>query len=80
MLEQELGSHDDGSMARHRAHDVHRHIYDDDDSDHPPLFTRVSQNVATAAILLRTMPEPSTPKGQHAHEELRALLDYVALQ
>jgi hypothetical protein len=32
----------------------------------------VSQNVAAAAILLQTMPEPSTPEGRQAHEELCA--------
>jgi hypothetical protein len=63
-LEQELESHNDGGVARCRARDVHRHICDDDNGgDHPPLFTKVSQNVAIVAILLRTMPEPSTLEG-----------------
>jgi hypothetical protein len=62
-LEQELGSRNDGGAARRRARDVHRRICDDDGGDLPPLFTRASQNVAAAAILLQTMPEPSTPEG-----------------
>jgi hypothetical protein len=41
---------------------------------------RASQNVATTAILLRTMPEPSTPEGWQAHEELRALLECAVVQ
>jgi hypothetical protein len=67
-------------VARHRAHDVHRHICDDDDGDHPPLFAQASQNVVAIAILLRMMPEPSTPEGRQAHKELCALLEHAAVQ
>jgi hypothetical protein len=67
-------------MAQHRARDVYHRICDDDDGDHPPLFTRVSHNVATAVILLRTMPKPSTPEERQAHEELRALLKCATIQ
>jgi hypothetical protein len=79
-LEQELGSRNKGGTARRRARDVHRCICDDNGGDHPPLFTRASQNVAAVAILLRPMPEPSTPKGRQAHEELRALLECAGVQ
>jgi hypothetical protein len=79
-LKQELRSRNDGSAARRRAHDVHRRICDDDSGDHPPLFTRASQNVATAVILLQTMPEPSTLEGWQAHEELCVLLECAAVQ
>jgi hypothetical protein len=63
-LEQELGSRNDGSAARHRAHDVRRRICDDDGGDGPPLFTRASQNVAAMAILLLSMLEPLTLEGR----------------
>jgi hypothetical protein len=43
-------------------------MYDDDSGDHPPLFTREGQNVAAVAILLQTMPKPSTLEGRQAHE------------
>ena len=32
--------------------------------DYPPVFSTASQNVMAAALLLRAMPEPSTPKGR----------------
>jgi hypothetical protein len=67
-------------VAQRRAHDIHQRIYDNDSGDHPPLFARASQNVATAAILLWAMPEPSTPEGRRAHEELCALLECVVVQ
>jgi hypothetical protein len=80
VFEQELGSHNDGDTAQCRARDVHCRICDDDGGDHPPLFNRTSQNIASATILLRTMPEPSTPEGRQAHEELHALLERAAVQ
>jgi hypothetical protein len=67
-------------VARRRAHDVHRRICDDDGGDHPPLFARASQNIVVIAILLRMMPEPSTPEGRQAHEELHALLEHATVQ
>jgi hypothetical protein len=53
----------DGGAARHRARDVNRRINSDEGGDQPPVFARVSQNVAAVAILLRMMPEPSTTEG-----------------
>jgi hypothetical protein len=67
-------------VARRRARDVHRCICDNDGGEHPPVFTRASQNVAAATILLRTMPEASTLEGRQAHGELRVLLKCVAVQ
>jgi hypothetical protein len=46
--------------ARHRARDVQRRIIDDARAGLPPAFSGVGQNLAAAAMLLRTMPEPST--------------------
>jgi hypothetical protein len=80
VLEQELRNRNDGGTARRRAHDVHRRMCDDDGDDHPPLFSRASQNITAVTILLRTMPEPSTPEGQQAHKELHALLEHAAVQ
>jgi hypothetical protein len=50
--------------ARHRARDVQRRIIDDARAGLPPAFSGVSQNLATAAMLLRAMPEPSTTEGR----------------
>jgi hypothetical protein len=49
--------------ARHRARDVQRHIVDNARAGLPPAFSVAGQNLATAAMLLRTMPEPSTTEG-----------------
>ena len=40
----------------------------------PPVFSTASQNVMAAALLLRAMPEPSTPKGRRVRQGLRGLL------
>jgi hypothetical protein len=45
---------------RHRAQDVQHRIADDARARLPPASSGVGQNLATAAILLRAMPEPST--------------------
>jgi hypothetical protein len=49
--------------ARHRARDVQRRIVGDARAGLPPTFSGVSQNLAAAVMLLRTMPEPSTTEG-----------------
>jgi multidrug resistance efflux pump len=51
-LEQERSGWGDGGAARRRARDVYRRINDDEGGDQPPVFTRASQNIAAAAILL----------------------------
>jgi hypothetical protein len=50
--------------VRHRARDIQRRIVDDAKAGLPPDFSGAGQNLATAAMLLRTMPEPSTTEGQ----------------
>jgi hypothetical protein len=49
--------------ARHRARDVQRRIVDDVRARLPPAFSEAGQNLAAAAMLLRTMPEPPPPRG-----------------
>jgi hypothetical protein len=49
-------------------------------ADPPPAFHKASQNLAAAAILLRTMPEPSTTEGRRIHGEIRGLLECAAVQ
>jgi hypothetical protein len=50
--------------ARHRARDVQRRIIDDARAGLPPAFSGAGQNLAAAAMLLRTMPEPSITEGR----------------
>jgi hypothetical protein len=79
-LEQERSSRGDDEVARRRARDVYQHINDDERGEQPPPFARASQNVAAAAILLRTMPAPSTAEGCQVCDELRGLLECAAMQ
>ena len=62
------------------ARNVHRRINNDEGSEQPPIFNRDSQNVATAAMLVRAMPEPSTTEGRRVHGELRDLLETAVVQ
>jgi hypothetical protein len=61
--------------ARHRARDVQRRIVDDARAGLPPAFGGAGQNLAAAAMLLRTMPEPSTTEGRRIQGELKDLLE-----
>ena len=66
--------------ARARSRDVQNRIIEDAGADQPPVFNRASQNLAAAAILLRTMPEPSTPEGRRIRGEIKGLLEHAAVQ
>jgi hypothetical protein len=66
--------------ARHRARDVQRRIIDDARARLPPAFSGVGQNLAAAAMLLRTMPEPSTTEGRRIQGELKDLLEDAAVR
>jgi len=68
----------DGGEARHRARDVNRRIVEDKGGD-APVFSTASQNVMAAALLLRAMPEPSTPEGRRVRQGLRGLLEQAVV-
>ena len=75
-LEQEIERHEDSGRARTVARDVNRRIIKDDEA--LPHFTRVSQNIAAAAALLRGLSGPATPEDRRAHREIRTLLERAA--
>jgi hypothetical protein len=50
------------------------------DTDTPPLFRRVSQNLAAAAMLLRGCLEPVISEERRVRLQLKALLKAVAAQ
>ena len=52
----------------------------DDGVENQPALNKASQKITAAAILLRAMPEPSTPKGRNLRREAQALLDDAAMQ
>jgi hypothetical protein len=66
--------------ARHPAQDVQHRITNDARARLPPASSGVGQNLATAAILLRAMPEPSTTEGRRIQGELKNLLEDVAVR
>jgi hypothetical protein len=66
--------------ARHRARDVQRRIIDDARAGLPPAFNGAGQNLATTAMLLQTMPEPSTTEGRRIQGELKDLLENATVR
>ena len=52
----------------------------DGGEESPPALNRASQKITVAAILLRAMPEPSTPEGRNLRKEAQALLEDAAVQ
>ena len=52
----------------------------DDCEGSPLVLNRASQKITVAALLLRAMPEPSTPEGRNLDKEAQALLEDAAVQ
>jgi hypothetical protein len=71
-IEQEWAGRALAGGARHRARDVQCRIIDDARAGLPSTFSGAGQNLAAAAMLLRTMPEPSTTEGRRIQGELKA--------
>ena len=59
---------------------MYRRINNGEGSEQPPIFNRASQNIATEAMLVRAMPEPSTTEGRRVHGELRDPLETAVVQ
>jgi hypothetical protein len=79
-IEQEWAGRALAGEARHRARDVQRRIVGDARAGLPPAFSGVGQNLAAAAMLLRTMSEPSTTEGRRIQGELKDLLEDAAVR
>jgi hypothetical protein len=79
-IEQEWAGRALAGGAPHRARDVQRRTVDDARAGLPPAFSRVSQNLAAAAMLLRAMPEPSTIEGRRIQGELKGLLENAVVR
>ena len=56
------------SGARGHARQVQRNILDG--GNDPPQFARAGQNIATAAMLLHGLPEPTDQQEQAIHRNL----------
>ena len=46
----------------------------------PLALPRASQKITAAALLIRAMPEPSTPQGRNLSKEAQVLLEEAAVQ
>jgi hypothetical protein len=79
-IEQEWADRALTGGARHRARDVQRRIIDDARAGLPPAFSGAGQNLAAAAMLLRTMPEPSTTEGRRIQGKLKDLLENAVVR
>jgi hypothetical protein len=79
-IEQEWAGRALARGARHWARDVQRRIIDVARAGLPPTFSGASQNLAAAAMLLRTMPEPSTTEGRRIQGKLKDLLEDAAVR
>jgi hypothetical protein len=79
-IEQEWAGRALAGGERHRAQDVQHRIIDDARAGLPPAFSGAGQNLAAAAMLLRTMLEPSTTEGRHIQGELKDLLENAAVR
>jgi hypothetical protein len=79
-IEQEWAGRALAEGARHRARNVQRRIVDDARVMPPPAFSGAGQSLAAAAMLLRTMPEPSTTEGRRIQGELKGLLEDAAVR
>jgi hypothetical protein len=74
-IEQEWAGRTLAGGAYHRAREVQRRIVDNAREALPPTVSGSGQDLAAAAMLLRTMPEPSTTEGRRIPGELKNLLE-----
>jgi hypothetical protein len=66
--------------VRHLPQSIQHRIVDNVRARPPPASSGVGQNLAAAAMLLRSMPEPSTTKGRRIQGELKNLLEDAAVR
>jgi hypothetical protein len=79
-IEQEWAGRTLAGGACHRARDIQRRIVDNARTALPPAVSGSGQDLAAAAMLLRTMPEPSTTEGRRIQGELKDLLEGAAVR
>jgi hypothetical protein len=79
-IEQEWAGRTLAGGARHRARDVQRRIVDTARAALPPAVSGSGRDLAAAAMLLRTMPEPSTTEGRRIQGKLKDLLEGAAVR
>ena len=77
---QHVGPHPPSPVggARGRAHQVQHDIVNE--GNDVPQFAWAGQNIATAAMLLRGVPEPVDPQERAVYWNLRVLVEATAVQ
>ena len=66
------GARESGRVARER-------ILAEGREGSPLALPRASQKITAAALLIRAMPEPSTPEGRNLRKEAQVLLEEAAV-
>jgi hypothetical protein len=79
-IEQEWAGRTLTGGACHRARDIQRRIVNNARAALLSAVSRSGQDLAAAAMLLRTMPEPSTTEGRCIQGELKDLLEGAAVR
>jgi len=69
-----------GAGAREAGRIAREQILADGGVENQLALNRACQKITTAAILLRAMPEPSTPEGHNLRKEAQALLEDAVVQ
>jgi len=77
-LEQGRTGH--GTGAREAGRVARERILAEGRKGSPLALSRASQKITAAALLIRAMPEPSTPEGRNLRKEAQALLEDAAVQ
>jgi hypothetical protein len=77
---QEWAGQPPAGEVRHLLQGAQHRIADDVRVRPPPVSSRVGQNLAAAAILLRAVLEPSTTEGRRIQGELKNLLEDAAVR
>jgi hypothetical protein len=77
---QEWAGQPPAGEMRHLPQGIQHRIADDVRVRPPPASSGVSQNLATVAMLLRAIPEPSTTEGRRIQGELKNLLEGAAVR
>ena len=76
-LEQERAGR--GTKAREAGRDAQQQILAYDREGSPLILPEASQKITAAALMIRAMPESSTPEGRNLRKEAQALLEDAAV-
>jgi hypothetical protein len=76
----EQGRRGHGAGAREAARVARERIMAEGREGSPMGLPRASQKITAAALLIRAMPEPSTPEGRNLRKEAQAFLEDAAVQ